>query len=347
MKILFISDIHGNDFALEAILNDTIINGIDRIYCLGDFSGYFTGTERVLELLKLFNVESILGNHEEKLIKYSNADSSKKYFNVLRDLKINIKDKDISWISSLPHQLKLYICDKQINLIHGGPNDLLNDYVYPDQLDNIIDILMPGSVNIFGHTHLQFSVIKDTIMIANPGSVGLPRNGDLRAHGVILNTSDWTFYHLKTNYEVDKFLFKYTKNELIHKSYFHNIAFGRSSNRPMKFVDLNFFNNIFLNQIDESKILFKYVFFGFVFSKSVDNFKNRLTYLAFYDDNTIEMTTSNLIFNWQINQSIMNDFKLDSRYLKADNSGIYYSFRFGNTHELDNEFIAILNLFLE
>ena len=40
MKVLVISDIHGNLAALETVLKDAQGRGYDEIWCLGDVVGY-------------------------------------------------------------------------------------------------------------------------------------------------------------------------------------------------------------------------------------------------------------------------------------------------------------------
>src|SRR4051794_17432553 len=68
MKLAFLSDIHGNATALEAVLNELNQQEIDKIYILGDLC--FRGPEpkRVLEIISgLSNVEVIKGNADEWL----------------------------------------------------------------------------------------------------------------------------------------------------------------------------------------------------------------------------------------------------------------------------------------
>ena len=75
MKIAIISDIHGNNEALDAVLKDIKEQKCDKIFCLGDLA--MAGPEpsnvvnRIKDLLKNDNFFLIQGNTDEKLGTYS------------------------------------------------------------------------------------------------------------------------------------------------------------------------------------------------------------------------------------------------------------------------------------
>lgn len=60
-KIAFISDVHSNLEALEAVLKDV---GETQVYCLGDIVGYGASPNEVVRLLRERRVTCILGNHD-------------------------------------------------------------------------------------------------------------------------------------------------------------------------------------------------------------------------------------------------------------------------------------------
>ncbi len=73
MKIAIISDIHGNNEALDAVLKDIEGQKCDKIFCLGDLA--MAGPEpskvvnRVKDLLKNDKFLLIQGNTDERFIK--------------------------------------------------------------------------------------------------------------------------------------------------------------------------------------------------------------------------------------------------------------------------------------
>lgn len=64
-RIAVISDIHGNIYALDAVLKEIKEKGIECIYCLGDMIGIGPFSNEVLEaLFEIDTVQMITGNHE-------------------------------------------------------------------------------------------------------------------------------------------------------------------------------------------------------------------------------------------------------------------------------------------
>ena len=47
-----ISDVHGNDVALSAVLTALAEQGVDQIFSLGDVAGYYSGFNECVELLR-------------------------------------------------------------------------------------------------------------------------------------------------------------------------------------------------------------------------------------------------------------------------------------------------------
>ena len=52
MKVALLSDIHGNVFALQSVLNAVKKKGIDTLIVTGDFVGYYFWPAEVFALLK-------------------------------------------------------------------------------------------------------------------------------------------------------------------------------------------------------------------------------------------------------------------------------------------------------
>ena len=69
MKIAFISDIHGNAVALDAVLNDIEKKKVDKIYVLGDISYRGPEPKRALELVRSLNTDVIKGNADEWVVR--------------------------------------------------------------------------------------------------------------------------------------------------------------------------------------------------------------------------------------------------------------------------------------
>ena len=64
MRIAFISDIHGNLTALQAVLADIQERSVDQIVCLGDTITMGPQPAEVLKLLRELKCVCVKGNHE-------------------------------------------------------------------------------------------------------------------------------------------------------------------------------------------------------------------------------------------------------------------------------------------
>ena len=71
---------------------------------------------------------------------------------------------------------------KRFLLVHATPRDPLDEYLLKDpetwakRLQNV-----DADIVCVGHSHMQFNLEVDGVVVLNPGSVGLPRDGDPRA----------------------------------------------------------------------------------------------------------------------------------------------------------------------
>src|SRR6266542_658545 len=73
MRIAFISDIHGNFTAFQAVLADINSQSIDQIVCLGDTITLGPQPIEVLNALKELKCLYIKGNHNEAVLNTENA----------------------------------------------------------------------------------------------------------------------------------------------------------------------------------------------------------------------------------------------------------------------------------
>ena len=67
MKIAILSDIHGNVFALDSVLNAVKKRGIDTLVIAGDFVGYYFWPKEMFSLLEGWDLVAIRGNHDQML----------------------------------------------------------------------------------------------------------------------------------------------------------------------------------------------------------------------------------------------------------------------------------------
>ena len=182
MKIAVVSDIHGNIPALEEVVADMKRKVVDCVVNLGDhLSGPLWPKETVQFLMKQDWLQ-ISGNQDRQLIKHdpSTHGLSDAYaFKVLNNM-----EKD--WLNLLQPNVRL---EENIFAFHGTP---LSDTKYLlETIENGRARLASRSeitqrlgntnahVMLCGHTHIPRIVeISESVLLVNPGSVGLPAYED-------------------------------------------------------------------------------------------------------------------------------------------------------------------------
>lgn len=219
MRFLVISDIHANETALEAVLADA--GAVDRTCCLGDLIGYGPDPNQVLERLRaLPNLYCIFGNHDAALVRGTERD----VFNGDARTSLNwtesvLSRDNLAFLRSLSPSSKM---DGDVTLAHGSPRDPTWEYVLTTVTARLNFMHFQTPYCFVGHSHIQclyeFDEGEDRVItspnrlgqavalrrrcIANPGSVGQPRDRDPRAAYAIFDPEARTWEARRVNYDV-------------------------------------------------------------------------------------------------------------------------------------------------
>ena len=183
MKLLVFSDIHGNIYTVERFLKQIEHLDYDRIIFLGDIFGYYYNQSEVIRRLKQIpNLIWLKGNHDVYAIDiYRGRKDAKKYVenygSTYDNLRIRIRDEDISYIDFMPCYKLLNDSGERIGLFHGTPYNPLEGRQYPR--DEVIypELYADYDIVILGHTHWRMCRFVNQTLVINPGSLGQPRDG--------------------------------------------------------------------------------------------------------------------------------------------------------------------------
>jgi len=174
--IAIISDIHGNSWALEAVINDIHKRGINKIINLGDSIYGPLDPIGTIDILVENEVTSILGNEDRIIIEHLNTKNNL----ILEYLSKCLDPIIIEWLKKLlfdfNYEDNIYCC-------HGSPSscsEYLLEKVYPNCVANKSSIELEqelANINqkviLCGHSHIPKLVEINKKIIVNPGSVGL------------------------------------------------------------------------------------------------------------------------------------------------------------------------------
>jgi diadenosine tetraphosphatase ApaH/serine/threonine PP2A family protein phosphatase len=173
-------DVHGNLPALEAVLDDC---PADRFLLGGDYTAFGAWPRETIARLQQLDAEWIRGNVDRWLVDAPDApDFMLPLIERSREL---LGDELARELAALPesttHDGTLYC--------HASPlSDMDGFYAEPHESD--VERLMGVEAQrvVFGHTHLQFQRPgPGGIDLVNPGSVGIPLDGDRRSAYALLH----------------------------------------------------------------------------------------------------------------------------------------------------------------
>ncbi|MGB8984873.1 MAG: metallophosphoesterase family protein [Anaerolineales bacterium] len=219
MRILVISDVHANYTAFEAVLEDA--GTVDETWCLGDVVGYGPDPNAVVELLReIPNLTCLLGNHDLAVtgkipFEAFNGDARRALEHHERVLSADNMD----FLRSLQPNLKVR---EGVSLVHGSPRDSVWEYILNTLSARLNFDHFTTPWCFVGHSHLQCMfqlnettdrvnlrplkvgelVLLEPKLIANPGSVGQPRDRDPRAAYAIYDSAAKTWEPRRAAYNI-------------------------------------------------------------------------------------------------------------------------------------------------
>ena len=178
MRIAFISDIHGNFTAFQAVLADINSQFIDQIICLGDAVTIGPQPIEVLNTLRELKCEYVKGNHDAAVLNPESAAQYEITDNLIPDLywcKEQLSPDDIKFIDSFKpmHEIKL-ANGNTILAFHGSPlssTDIIQATTPPELLGRYFEG-QRADIFIGGHSHIQMVRRYDDKLILNSGSIG-------------------------------------------------------------------------------------------------------------------------------------------------------------------------------
>ena len=189
-------DIHGNLPALERVLDEAGALDIDRWLLGGDYGTPSPWPEETLARLKeLPNATWIRGNGERWL--REPPEDRPEVMETYDLFRGSFDEELVDWLYALPPQTEL----DGVLYVHGSPLSDVESFhpTREDDDEKLLDGVRDRTI-VFGHSHQQFRRPgpNDTDLV-NPGSVGMPLDGDVRAAWA---TWDGDFEFRRTEYDV-------------------------------------------------------------------------------------------------------------------------------------------------
>jgi putative phosphoesterase len=192
-------DIHGNLPALDEVLKDAEAAGADTYLLGGDFGSWSPWAHETIERLReLPNTTWIRGNGERWL---REPPLDRPEVMALFAARSSGLGADEGWLYSLQAQFEL----DGVLYVHGSPlSDVESFPPEPGEDDERMLNGVRDKTVVFGHSHQQFRRPgSNGTTLINPGSVGMPLDGDARA-AYALRDAGGEFEFRRVEYDVER-----------------------------------------------------------------------------------------------------------------------------------------------
>jgi predicted phosphodiesterase len=194
-------DVHGNLAALDAVVADAESAGAERFVLGGDYALFGPQpAETVARLRELGDAATwIRGNGERWTASPDDAPDNEVVPGAIVACRAELGDVLVDELAALPEGVTV----GETAFVHGSPvSDVRSFMPEPmgDEEELLAGVVAPRLV--FGHTHLTFArqSVDGRVSLVNPGSVGMPFDGDIRAAYALLH-DDGRIEHRRVRYD--------------------------------------------------------------------------------------------------------------------------------------------------
>ena len=200
MRRLWISDVHANYPAFEAVLSAA--GTFDEIVFLGDVVGYGPHPRECVHKLMDLNAKAVMGNHDSAVLavgtKSAHPDSHIEWDTWTY---AQLEDTQLDYLASLPEQICVNFSGTPALAMHH-PNGV--PYTHPSMSDSVLaKCLKPFShrLMICGHSHRAIDRIVDGHRYICIPPIGQPRNRDPRAAYALEDEGALSFHYVEYDLE--------------------------------------------------------------------------------------------------------------------------------------------------
>src|SRR5512142_2852211 len=191
MRILIVSDIHGNWPALAAIQEPH-----DVYLCLGDLVDYGPDPAPCVRWAMDHAHNAIRGNHDQGVaqgVPVAGEDGYRYLTRVSRPWMWDALGLDERrYLLQLQVTRRMTLGSKRFLMVHAPPRDPLDEYLLQDpktwakRVHNV-----EADIVCVGHSHIQFDLTAERVVAISPDSVGQSRDGDPCAAYAILDDNKY------------------------------------------------------------------------------------------------------------------------------------------------------------
>ncbi|HEX7481421.1 MAG TPA: metallophosphoesterase family protein [Polyangiales bacterium] len=192
--LAFLSDVHGNLPALEAVLSDLARRAVVDVFVAGDLILGGDAPMDVWKRLQQVRARCVCGPSDLALARVDAAslraqdEAEAEKVRVFATTQKALGELVLKRLAQLPRELRVPMIDGgELLLVHGSPKDHFEPITHDmDELD--VRALLendPADLVICGGTHVPFHRVVDDVQIVNVGSVGQAPEGRFAHYTIV------------------------------------------------------------------------------------------------------------------------------------------------------------------
>lgn len=227
MRTLIVSDIHGNQVALETVLAAVESEQIDQLWCLGDVVGYGPNPNECVARMRKAATVCLVGNHDwAALDKIDISDFNPEARRAILWTQAALTDESRDFLDGLDGRSNS--AHQNFTLAHASPRHPIWEYLLSAHAASENFSYFETRYCLVGHTHkpiifrkeesqmdalplqpavnvpLPLAHANGVRFIINPGSVGQPRDNDPRAAYAIFDDEEGTLTFFRIPYDIEE-----------------------------------------------------------------------------------------------------------------------------------------------
>lgn len=192
MKVAIISDIHGNLYALDRVLQEVEREQPDQTVCLGDVIAFGPQPREVLNRIRALGCPVVMGNCDDIFVHWPLPEEEGLIYAQAKWAAEQLTPDDRGLMASFQPTVSLPLgAGQSLLCFHGSPRSNTEIILATTPDEELSEILSgnEATVMIGGHTHLQMVRRMPGTLVANAGSIGMPSNPENRS--VFVPWAEW------------------------------------------------------------------------------------------------------------------------------------------------------------
>lgn len=204
MRIVVLSDIHGNRTALETVART--LPQADRVIVAGDLCLDGPDPAGALDMLADLRWELIVGNTDLEIVD-PRGDAKREKADIIRWTREQLGPERIDLLRALPFSIRINEGSASALVVHANPLNL-EDQLYPTLTEEELEPYIRSAdapLLAFGHLHIPYTRPVGGTLLVDVSSVGHPKDRDRRsAYTVIEWNGDWrAVTQVRVPYDID------------------------------------------------------------------------------------------------------------------------------------------------